>query len=149
MTVHLFCVATLCWLCAGFPAYGQWKEPPATGSPSSQLPDRTTLAGQASLGPLLIATLVNVRANAKNHKAVVEVQTDGLKLVDPDATKNGPRVDEAYIQYRLDNEPIRNSTSKTWAFEHLSSGEHLVRVALATTDGHQIGEERSLRVKVP
>jgi hypothetical protein len=136
-------------LSACLPAHGQWKEPPATGSPSNQLPDRTTLVGQAGLGPLLVVRLVNPKANAQNHKAVVEVQTDGLKIVDPASTNGEPRLDEAHIQYRLDNGPIQNTTSKTWTFEHLSRGEHLIRVALASNDDHQLGREKSLKLNVP
>jgi hypothetical protein len=130
-------------------AYGQWKEPPATGSPSNQLPDRTTLAGQAGLGPLLIAKLVDQKANARNHKVVIEVQTDGLEIVDPAAVNGEPKFDEGHIQYRLDNESIQNTTSKTWTFEHLSPGRHLIRVALAASDNHQLGMEKKLRVNVP
>jgi hypothetical protein len=141
--------AILLLLCSCLPAYSQWKEPPATGSPSNQLPDRTTLAGQAGLGPVLIVRLIDPKANAQNHKAVIEVQTDGLKLVDPAAVNHEPRLDEAHIQYRLDNGPIQNTTSKTWIFENLSAGNHLIRVALATSDDHQLGREKSLRLKVP
>lgn len=142
-----FCAISIL-LCACLPAAAQWKEPPATGSPANELPDRTTLAGQAGMGPLLAATLVDVGANARNHKAVVEVQTDGVNIVDP-SQKREPKADEVHIQYRIDNEPVQNSSAKTWAFNHLSSGDHIIRVALATSDGHQLGKERSLRVKVP
>jgi hypothetical protein len=141
--------AILFWLWACLPVYSQWKQLPATGSPSNRLPDRTTLAGQAGLGPALIVKLVNPKANSRNHKAVIEVQTDGLELVDAVAANHEPRFDEAHIQYRLDNGPIQNTTSKTWTFEHLSPGEHLVRVALATSDDHQLGAETSLKIKVP
>ena len=130
------------------PAAAQWKERPSTGSPTGSLSDRTTLAGQSGLGPLLIAKLVDAKANARNHKAVVEVQTDGLKIVDPVPDRE-PRIDEAHLQYRLDNGPIQKTTAKTWTFERLSTGEHLIRVALAASDGHQLGEEKSFRVKVP
>jgi hypothetical protein len=139
----------LLFLCACLPAYSQWKEPPATGSPSNQLPDRTTLVGQAGLGPLLIAKLVDQETNAQKHKAVVEVQTDGLNMVDPDAVDHEPKFDEAHIQYRLDNDTIENTTSKTWTFEHLSKGKHIIRVALATSDNRQLGMEKTLKVYVP
>lgn len=136
-------------LCSCVPVYGQWKELPATGSPSTRLPDRTTLAGQAGLGPLLTATLVNPKANAQNHKAVIKVQTDGLKIVDPAKVNQEPRLDEGHIQYRLDNGPVQNTTLNTWTFEHLSRGEHLIRVALASNDGHQFGSGKWLKVNVP
>lgn len=140
-------IALLLWAC--LPAYGQWKELPETGSPSNRLPDRTTLVGQAGLGPLLVAKLVDPIANAKNHTAVIKVETDGLKMVDPAAVNHEPRADEAHIQYRLDNEPIQNTTSKTWTFHHLSPGEHLIRIAIATSDNHQLGREKTLKLHVP
>lgn len=143
-----FCAITLV-LCACLPTYAQWKELPATGSPSNRLADRTTLTGQSGQGPLLMVRLVDVEDNAQNHKAVVEVQTDGLKIVDPAASKDEPKLDEGHIQYRLDNGQIQNTTAKTWTFGHLSRGEHLIRVALASNDGHQLGSEKTLKVKVP
>lgn len=143
-------VCTITLLLYGcLPGYGQWKQPPATGSPSNRLPDRTTLAGQSGMGALLMVKLVDPRANAQNHKAVVEVQTDGLKIVDPAAANYEPKLDEGHIQYRLDNGQIQNTTSKTWTFGHLSRGEHVIRVALASNDGHQLGSEKTLKIKVP
>jgi hypothetical protein len=142
-----FC-ATWFFLAACLAANAQWKEPPATGSPVNRLPDRTTLAGQAGMGPLLIAKLVQPQLNASNHRAVIEVQTDGFKIVNP-AVEREPRIDEGHIQYRLDNGAIQNTTSKTWRFEHLSPGWHVVRVALATSDNHQLGREKRLKVNVP
>lgn len=136
-------------LCVGQPAFSQWRELPATGSPPEHLPDRTTLVGQAGLGPLLIVKFVNLEENARHHRAVIEVQTDGLKIVDPASVNHEPRSDEAHIQYRLDNGPIENSTSKTWTFDNLSSGEHLIRVAVAGNDNHQLGEIKALKVHVP
>lgn len=147
-SIGSFCAIT-CLLVACLPAYSQWKESPATGSPSNRLTDRTTLAGQAGLGPLLIAKLLHPKANGQNHKAVIQVETDGLKMVDPAAVNYVPKADEAHIQYRLDNEPIQNTTSKTWTFDHLSPGEHLIRVAIATSDNHQLGREKTLKVHVP
>jgi hypothetical protein len=141
--------AIILLLCACLPAYSQWKELPETGSPKNRLPDRTTLAGQAGLGPLLIVKCVNQKANAQRHRAVIEVQTDGVKMVNPSAVDDEPRSDEAHIQYRLDNGPIQNTTSKTWIFDHLSPGEHLIRVAVATSDNRQMGKEKRFKVDVP
>lgn len=136
-------------LCACLPAYSQWKELPATGSPPNRLPDCTTLAGQSGLGPLLIVKFVNQKENAQHRRAVIEVQTDGLKMVDPVVGNHEPRSDEGHIQYRLDNGPIQNTTSITWTFDHLSPGKHLIRVAVASNDNHQLGEEKALKVCVP
>lgn len=130
-------------------AYSQWKEPPATGSPDNNLPDRTTLSGQSGMGPLLIAKLVDADKNAKNHRAVIQVETDGVFLVDAEAAHHEPKLDEAHLQYRLDNGAIVNSTSKSWTFDHVSKGEHEIWVALASSDGHQLGKGKSLKVRIP
>ena len=145
--VKICVTALLLFVC--LPAYCQWKEHPATGSPPNQLPDRTTLSGQAGLGPLLIVKLVDQGVNARQHKVVIEVETDGLKMVDPASVNHEPRSDEAHIQYRLDDGPIENSTSKTWTFDNLSAGEHLIRVAVAASDNHQLGREKIFRLRVP
>ena len=149
MTGRLCCCVVWLMFAASVTSSAQWKEPPATGSPSNELPDRTIMAGQSGMGPLLIAVLVNPKDNAKNHKAVIEVQTDGFTVVDPATVKGEPKSGEGHIQYRIDNGAIENTISKTWTFEHLASGEHLIRVALVSSDNHQIGETRSLRIKVP
>jgi len=73
--------------------FAQWRQLPTTGSPERRLPDRTTLAGQSGLGTTLTAKLVDEQANARNHKAVVEVQTDGVKIVDPATSKHDPKLD--------------------------------------------------------
>jgi hypothetical protein len=130
-------------------AYCQWKELPSTGSPTERLPDRTTLAGQSGAGPLLAAWLVDEEKNAKQHKAIVSVQTDGVQLVDPAQAHNQPKMDQAHIQYRLDDGPVQNTTAKTWIFDQLSPGEHRIYVALATSDNHLIGKSKKLHVHVP
>jgi hypothetical protein len=127
----------------------QWKELPATGSPTERLPDRTIYAGQSGLGPLLSATLLDKDRNAKERKAIVQVQTDGVRLVDPSTVHNQPKLDEAHIQYRIDNEPVRNSISKTWTFENLAAGDHEIHIALATSDNHPIGKPKRLHVHIP
>lgn len=129
--------------------FAQWKELPSTGAPTQRLPDRTIFVGQSGLGPLLIAKLVDEQKNAKQRKAVVDVQTDGVQLVDPEAAHHQPKIDEAHIQYRLDGGPVQNSTSKTWTFTQLSAGEHEVQVALATSDNLPLGKPKKLRVRIP
>jgi len=126
----------------------QWKEPPATGSPENTLPDRTTLAGQSGLGPMISAILVGPAANAKMHKAVVEVQTDGVRVVDP-ATHKQPKLDEAHIAYQLDEHARIDSTSLAWTFTDLRSGDHRIRVSLISNDNHPMGKEHLLKVHVP
>ena len=126
----------------------QWKEPPATGSPENTLPDRTTLVGQSGLGPMISATLVEAAANAKTHKAVVDVQTDGVSLVDP-ATHRQPKLDEAHLTYQLDDHDPISSTSLTCTFTDLRPGEHRIRVSLVSNDNNPMGKEQVLKVRVP
>lgn len=146
----LVCAITLAALCMLVPrGYCQWKELPSTGSPTERLPDRTTLVGQSGLGPLLVAKVVDERRNARQHKVIIEVQTDGVQIVDPEAAHHQPKIDEAHIQYRLDGGSVQNSTSKRWTFAQLSPGEHEINVALATSDNHPIGSPRKLRVRIP
>lgn len=129
--------------------YSQWKELPSTGSPAERFPDRTTLAGQSGAGPLLIASLIDEERNAKHHRAVVEVQTDGVRLVDPAQAHYQPKIDEAHIQYRLDGGPVRSTTSKTLIFDQLSPGNHQVYVTLATSDNQPVGKSKRLHFHVP
>jgi len=141
VTLVIFCIFPSAAVC-------QWKEPPATGSPENTLPDRTTLVGQSGLGPMIAATLVDPAANAKMHKAVVDVQTDGVSLVDP-STHNQPKLDEAHLSYELDDHDPISSTSLTWTFTDLRTGEHRIRVSLMSNDNHPMGKEQLLKVRVP
>ncbi len=130
-------------------AQAQWTEPPATGSPTNHLPDRTNLAGQTGLGPLLIARLLEKQANAKQHRAVVAVQVDGVRLVDPETGHRQPKLDEAHIQYQVDRQPPQHTTDRQWTVNGLSSGEHHIRVQLAASDGRQVGRSTTLKVEIP
>jgi hypothetical protein len=128
-------------------AHSQWKELPSTGSPTEHLPDRTTLAGQSGAGPLLDAKLVDREKNAKEGRAIIKVQTAGVRLVDPERGK--PKIDEAHIQYRLDDGPVQNSTSETWIIDKLSPGDHQIFVVLATSDNLQLGKGKRLHIHIP
>ena len=129
--------------------HGQWKQLPATGSPPERLPDRTTLAGQSGLGPLLTAKLIDKEENAKQRRAVIEVQTDGVQLVDPNVVGREPKLDQVHVQYRLDDNPAQNSASKSWTFENIPPGEHEIHVRLAANDNHPVGMSTTLKVKIP
>jgi hypothetical protein len=149
MKIFLLAIAAFCILSIAPKAECQWKQPPSTGSPENHLPDRTKLAGQSGMGPLLTAKLLDKEANAKKHRAVVEVKTDGVKLVDAALAQNEPKLDEAHIQYSLDDGPPQNTTSTTWSFQGLSRGEHRIRVNLVASDGQKVGEGTTLKVEVP
>lgn len=129
-------------------AFAQWKELPKTGSPTERLPDRTTLVGQAGLGPLMTAKLVDEHHNAKQKRAVVEVQTAGVELVPPSANLP-PKLYYAYIQYRLDNGQAINTASERWVFDNLSPGEHRIQVTLAAMDNKPMGKQTTLKVRIP
>jgi hypothetical protein len=129
--------------------WAQWREPPATGSPANELPDRTTLSGQSGLGPMLMAALIDKNENAKKHRAVVKVETDGVQMVDPAAAHYEPKLDEAHIQYQLDSGHVYDSTSKIWEFEKLPSGEHRIKVTLTSSDNQQMGKAKLLKVHIP
>lgn len=149
MTLQLASLSLAVLLLLPNSASAQWREPPATGSPQNTLPDRTTLAGQSGMGPLLIAKLIDRDRNARKHRAVVAVETDGVRIVDPRTANHEPKRDEAHIQYRLDNNAAQDSTFETWTFNHLSSGQHRIRVALVSSDYHRMGEEKVLTIRVP
>lgn len=130
------------------PAYAQWKQPPGTGSPPQNLPDRTPLVGQSGMGPFLKASLVNKENNAKNHRAVIEVQTDGVELVSG-TSGSDVKLDQAHLQYQLDDGPVQNSTARTWTFDNLKPGKHEIHVSLAANDNHPVGKGATLTVTVP
>ena len=97
---------------------------------------------------MISATLIEPATNARMHKAVVDVQTDGVSLVDP-ATHPQPKLDEAHLRYQLDDHDPVTSTSLTCTFDDLRTGEHQVRVSLVSNDNHPIGKEQLLKVRVP
>lgn len=101
------------------------------------------------MGAVLTAKLIDERGNAKEHRAVVEIHTDGVRIVDASAAKHDPRLDEGHIQYRVDSGPPQNTTQLRFTIPNLGSGEHYIRVALAANDNLPIGAETLLRVKIP
>lgn len=142
-------VCTIFTLFLPLVAAPQWRNPPKTGSPTQELPDRTGVAEQSGIGPDLSAVLVNPDANAKQKKAVVRVQTAGVSLVNPAASHGVPMNGQAHIQYRLDQNPIVNSTQTEMSFDHLSPGDHVIQVAMAGNDNRPIGEQKTLKIHIP
>lgn len=143
---------TLLALCALWltpAARAQWTELPRTGSLPSTVPDRTVLAGQSGLAPLLTAKLVHPKANAKNHAAAIAVKTEGVHLTAPAASSGVPWLDEAHLCFQLDGgEPVY-TTNLVTEFHNLASGEHQILVALVGNDNRLIGESKALKVHVP
>ena len=135
-------------LLAAAPASAQWANPPKTGSQPEELPDRTVLAGQSGMGPLMTAELVHPHDNAKKKMAVVQVHTDGVRLVTP-GSKAESKDDEAHLQYRLDHQQAIDTTQTNMRFTGLSQGDHIIQVALAGNDNKPMGHQTTLKVHIP
>ncbi len=131
------------------PAHAQWKQLPTTGSPENTLPDRTIVAGQSGLGPLLTARLVDEKSNAKKHRAVIETQVDGVRLVDPASVNYEPKLNQAHIEYRVDDGNVQQSASSTQTLENLTPGKHSIHVILVSNDNHRMGWPTTLLVDIP
>lgn len=131
------------------PVLAQWREKPMTGSQPEMLPDRTDIAGQSGLGALITAQLVDEHANARQHRAVVQVQTDGLQIIDGASANYAPRLNQAHIQYQLDAGAPADTTSRRIELAGLSPGEHQIRIALVGNDNKPIGHQSTLKVHIP
>lgn len=130
-------------------AQAQWKQLPTTGSPEDRLHDRTILAGQSGLGRQLTAELVDEDANARKHRAVVQVQTDGVEMIDAPDANYEPKLEQAHLEYRLDSGPARQTTAKSYTFEDLPPGRHLIYVRLMANDNEPVGKPTTLVLHIP
>jgi hypothetical protein len=113
------------------------------------LPDRTDIAGQSGLGALITAQLVDEHANTRQHRAVVQVQTDGVQIIDAASANYAPRLNQAHIQYQLDGGAPADTTSRSIELAGLSPGEHQLRIALVGNDNKPIGHQTILKVHIP
>jgi hypothetical protein len=129
-------------------AHAQWRQNPTTGSVPQHLPDRSTLYGQSGMGPMIQAMLVNNDQNAKAHRIVIRVETWGVNLVSPDPNAP-PRLDQAHIQYHLDNNQPVNTANKTAVFTDVPRGHHVITVLLADNHGNVLGMRDTLKVDIP
>jgi hypothetical protein len=133
---------------SAFAARAQWRQPPTTGSLQEMLADRTNYAGMSGLSPQLEASLVNRGDNAKNKQAQVEVEVWGVDLIEPDSNRE-PKLTEAYLTYRLDNQPIIKTADKEQTFRNLTPGRHQIAVQLALSDGQPLGSAKVLDLRIP
>lgn len=129
--------------------FSQWAQMPMTGSQPRILTDRTMMAGQSGLGPLMTADFVDKYANAGERRAVIDVHTDGVQMVDPAGTGNMPSVSQAHVQYQVDDGTPVNTTSRRIQLDNLSPGEHHIQVALAGNDNKPMGRETMLNLHIP
>jgi hypothetical protein len=97
---------------------------------------------------MISAKLVNAAANAKMHKTVVQVQTDGVSIVDP-ASHQQPKLDEGHIGYQLDDHNRIDSTALVYEFADVGAGDHRIRISLLSNDNRPMGKEQILKVHVP
>src|SRR5262245_44674911 len=63
----------------------------------------TAVAGPA---PELSARLSDPDEKAQEHTATVEVQVEGIQLIDPAAVHDQPQTGQGHLHYRLDNGPV-------------------------------------------
>ena len=131
------------------PLAAQWREQPETGSQPERLDDRTTLAGQSGLAPSLSASLADPHGNARQHRAVVQVETEGIRLVSQAGEGTAPKLDEGHLQYRLDSSAPLESTSTSMQFDNLSPGEHHIQVMLVGNDNRPAGPSKTLTISIP
>lgn len=130
------------------PVRAQWREPPTTGSSPMTLPDRTMYAGMAGIGPLLEAELVDEHKNADQKQAVVKAEVWGVDLIAVPLSRGEAKRSEAYLSYRLDQQPEIKTADKEQTFRNLSPGDHKIVVQLAYADGNPAGAPVVLDVKI-
>jgi hypothetical protein len=148
LKVRAFSLFAAITLFAGLTASAQWRERPTTGSPQRTLPDRTNFAGMSGMGPQLEVGLKEHDQNAKDKRAVVEVEVWGVGLIEPDANRE-PNLTEAYLTYRMDDQPVIKTAEKEHTFSNLSPGYHTISVQLASSSGQPVGARMELSVKIP
>lgn len=129
-------------------AFAQWAERPLTGSPQQTFADRTKLSNLSGMGPQLEVGLVDADKNASQRQAVVDVEVWGVNLVSPNSGHE-PRNSEAYLLYRLDNQPVVRTDEKEYTFSNIPPGHHSISVQLAMSNGQPIGNRMVVSVRIP
>lgn len=130
------------------PVLAQWRQPPTTGSSPMNLADRTMYAGMSGVGPLLEAELVDEHKNADQKQAVVKTEVWGVDLIAAPQSGGEAKRSEAYLSYRLDQQPEIKTADKEQTFRNLSPGNHKIVVQLAYADGHPAGAPVVLDVRI-
>ncbi len=99
--------------------------------------------------PSMTAKMVDEEAKAKKKEATIVVEVKGLKLVDPASVQEKPARGQGHLHYRLDNGPIIATTAIKLSFHEMSSGPHVIAVALAANDHSALGPLASFTVTIP
>jgi len=97
--------------------------------------------------PRLRATLQEKDKNAKDHAAVVEVETQNIGLVDVDTSYGGS--DLGLLEYQVDQSPALVTEDTRVMFRDLNSGKHTITVSLLDTHYKDLGAKTTLDVDVP
>lgn len=99
--------------------------------------------------PSMTAKMVDEEAKSKKKEATIAVEVKGLKLVDPASVKEKPAPGQGHLHYRLDNGPIIATTAIKLSFHEMSSGPHVIAVALAANDHSALGPLASFTITIP
>lgn len=100
-------------------------------------------------GPTMTAKMVDQEAKSKKKEATISVEVKGLKLVDPASAREKPAPGQGHLHYRLDNGPIIATTATKLSFHEMSSGPHVIAVALAANDHSALGPLESFTITIP
>jgi len=100
-------------------------------------------------GPSMTAKMVDEENKAKKKEATITVEVKGLKLVDPASVHEKKAPGQGHLHYRLDNGPIIATIAPKLSFHELTSGPHVIAVALAANDHSALGPVASFTITVP
>jgi hypothetical protein len=114
-------------LCCGRRAFPQWAQMPTTGAQPQTLTDRTIITGQSGLGPLITAEFMDKKHNASKRRAIIDVHTDGVQIIDPAKADYAPALSQAHIQYQVDGGTLVKTTSRRIEIDNLSNRQSLPR----------------------
>lgn len=99
--------------------------------------------------PSMTAKMVDAEAKSKKKEATIVVEVKGIKLVDPASVQEKPAAGQGHLHYRLDNGPIIATTAIKLSFHEMSSGPHVIAVALAANDHSALGPLESFTITIP
>jgi hypothetical protein len=98
---------------------------------------------------LLQARLVDPEMKAKKKATTVEVDVEGVQLVEPWDAGFEARPGQAHLEYQLDGGVVVATTAKKLSFHDLEPGAHRLVVRLAGNDRSTLGPEQALLVTIP
>lgn len=124
---------------------------PLTAIAAEEVPSDSTAvadAGTKNAAATLDATLVDKDKKAAEKAATVKVDVQNFDIVDPADVNEEPKDGQGHLHYQVDNGPVIATTAKKLSFHELASGEHTIKVMLATND-HKPIKEKDLNLTIP